>query len=568
MPTSISTRDSTKKSSFFSINNFKITKLRIVKNRLVFLISHIKLFNLRRLCLWVRKWFRKNKVFSFLRNCFSKISKSRLFEFILNNDMSELLVDSSLTGANECVPTSTELVLKEPCETDSNSPSELNNKFLFNYSKIIKDLGGNKDTDGTITNNNEESTSDDLITGCKKTSKTVSFSSKKTPKFLGAYNFNKLRSFTSEFRNDLNDIEEYKDAELEFEEYCEEVKDFVVLDRLNEAKNLGSLLTRLNVNGPDHYLKRFEGLKVDNLNVVLNQLNQLKIHSNALYNFTTCGFQVSQDHLKKLVSLIHNHYIELLSSYVLEESGDHENNTEYQNAVVQNENDPNGSKNSRADIFKLSEIFATLLLTSSESGLFKDDPNLVCRILESTLFGKMFEPFAKFSSGRLINSVLFVYSISQLFEKDYDVQMEGIFDRVIQTISIMEIDINLSDLFYLKLSVKFILNRNPGLGKKISKESSSFLSNVVFQNYIKEKELHGLEDVVPLKIKEIDSNIEGGVFSIGPFDFTHVSLPNKNVYISNKPHYYFNSSPKFGKREYLNWMDTFLKINGWNLIHL
>eukprot|EP00375_Theileria_parva_P003962 XP_766649.1 hypothetical protein [Theileria parva strain Muguga] len=268
-------------------------------------------------------------------------------------------------------------------------------------------------------------------------------------KFVRGSNLHKLRCFTFGSREDLNDIEEYKDAEVEFQEYCDEVKDFIVLDRLNEGKNLSSFLTRLNVTGPDDYLKKLESLNVDNLKVVLNQLNQLKAHSNALYNFITCGFYVDQDYLKKLLSLTHNHYNQLLSNYKTNDSNN-QNNTQHHITEI---------KNSTTDVHKLSDIFATLLLTSSESGLFKDDAKRVCGILESTLFGKMFEPFIELSSGRLVSSVIFIYSISQLFEKDYDTQMERLFDRVIRTISMKEIDLNLSDLFYLKLSVKFILNR-------------------------------------------------------------------------------------------------------------
>ncbi|EAN34367.1 hypothetical protein TpMuguga_01g01129 [Theileria parva strain Muguga] len=77
--------------------------------------------------------------------------KNLLIKLIFNNDMSELLVDSSISDDTKCVAPSDQLASKE---------------------------GIDKNSDDVKTDNNVESTSDDAIIGPKKTTKTVSFSNK------------------------------------------------------------------------------------------------------------------------------------------------------------------------------------------------------------------------------------------------------------------------------------------------------------------------------------------------------------------------------------------------------
>ncbi|UKK00853.2 hypothetical protein MACK_000927 [Theileria orientalis] len=387
----------------------------------------------------------------------------------------------------------------------------------------------------------------------------------------------KHRCFTTSSESSVDD----GDVEFELRSYCKQLRQFVVFDRLNENKNLHSFLTRMNAENVDEYLKR---CKVSNY----NNLRHLENYLNILYTFSCCGFYTNPDELKRVLDGLYSEYVGLLGGLrgTNETEDTHQStddttffsgnmntdDSDMSTGSIKDTNEPktaiNETNSKIGRVEWLGRILALAMLSSCELGLFKDNLKKASDMIETFLFGELFELFMDKSCGKLINSTLFLYSTTQLFENGNDCEMELKYDLILRAISKNEISLELSDLYYLRLAHLFISSRMPELNKKLSKESLSFLSNVVFQDYIREKDLHGLDDIIPSKIKQINSNIEGGLFTIGLYAFTHVSLPNKSVYLLNKPNYYFNSDLSFGKREYMNWMDSFLKTSGWDLIYV
>nr|PVC49582.1 hypothetical protein MACL_00002931 [Theileria orientalis] len=387
----------------------------------------------------------------------------------------------------------------------------------------------------------------------------------------------KHRCFTTSSESSVDD----GDVEFELRSYCKQIREFVVFDRLNENRTLNSFLTRMNTENVDEYLKR---CRVSNY----NNLRHLENYMNIVYTFSCCGFHTNADDLKPVIDGLYSEYVGLLGGLRSNnEEGDtrhytdsasvsginmNTDDSDMSTSSLKDTNEPSTAGNqgkSKLDRVEwLGRILALATLSLCELGLFKNNFKKASDMIETLLFGELFDLFIDKSSGKLINSTLFLYSTTQLLEKEYDSEMELKYDSIIRAISKNEISLELSDLYYLRLAHLFISSRMPELSKKLSKESLSFLSNVAFQDYIREKDLHGLEDIIPSKIKLIDSNIEGGLFTIGPYSFTHVSLPNKSVYLLNSPNYYFNSNLSLGKRECINWMDSFLKTSGWNLIYV
>ncbi|UKJ88460.2 hypothetical protein MACJ_000904 [Theileria orientalis] len=262
------------------------------------------------------------------------------------------------------------------------------------------------------------------------------------------------------------------DVEFDLRSYCEQLRQFVVFDRLNENKNLHSFLTRMNADNVDEYLK---GCKVSNY----NNLRHLENYLNILYTFSCCGFRTTPDELKRVLDRLYSEYVGLLGGLRCNnEAGDTHQSTDEATVYSVNMNTYDSdmptssvkdtiefnisnseSKSKLGRVEWLGRILALAMLSLCELGFFQDNLKKASDIIETLLFGELFDLFIDKSSGKLINSTLFLYSTTQLFGKDNVSEMELKYDRIIRAISKNEISLELSDLYYLRIAHLFISSR-------------------------------------------------------------------------------------------------------------